>query len=189
MSILSMVKNVVSTCLGGSTIKIVILTIVSVLGVLYGTYNYGYKSGVNEVSQTIVAERVIWEDKVKETETKFNEYKVNLEAQHKTEVKEYEKQIATLRDNPKIVTKYVTKEVQVPCTFELLHNRLVDGTPINTMIPAGYSCPKDHSLTDVSNVLITNYSNCRLAMERLEALQKIVKDYQAKQNALTEETK
>ena len=109
MSILSMVKNVVSTCLGGSTIKIVILTIVSVLGVLYGTYNYGYKNGVNEVSQTIVAERVIWENKVKETETKFNEYKVTLEAQHKTEIKEYEKQIATLRDNPKIVTKYITK--------------------------------------------------------------------------------
>ena len=185
MSILSVVKNIASTCLGGSTIKVVVLTIVSVLGVLYGTYNYGYKSGINEISQTIASERVVWENKVKETETKFNEYKVTLEAQHKSEVKEYEKQIATLRDNPKIVTKYITKEVQVPCTFELLHNRLVDGTPINTMIPDDYSCAKEHSLTDVSNVLITNYSNCRLAMERLEALQKIVKDYQTKQEALT----
>ena len=185
MSILSVVKNIASTCLGGSTIKVVVLTIVSVLGVLYGTYNYGYKSGINEISQTIASERVVWENKVKETETKFNEYKVTLEAQHKSEVKEYEKQIATLRDNPKIVTKYITKEVQVPCTFELLHNRLVDGIPINTMIPDEYSCAKEHSLTDVSNVLITNYSNCRLAMERLEALQKIVKDYQAKQTALT----
>lgn len=186
MSILSVVKNIASTCLGGSTIKVVVLTITAVMGVLYGTYNYGYKSGINEISQTIASERVVWENKVKETETKFNEYKVTLESQHKTEVKEYEKQIATLRDNPKIVTKYITKEVQVPCTFELLHNRLVDGIPINTMIPDEYSCAKEHSLTEVSNVLITNYSNCRLAMERLEALQKIVKDYQAKQTALTE---
>ena len=38
----------------------------------------------------------------------------------------------------------------------------------------------------VPDILITNYSNCRLAMERLEALQKIVKDYQTKQEALTE---
>lgn len=186
MTLLSAVKNLASTCIGGSTIKVILLSAAAVFAILYGTYNFGYKNGVTEVSQTIAAERVVWESKVKNVETEFNNYKIELEAKHKTEVSEYEKQITALRDNPKIVTKYITKEVPVPCTFELLHNRLVDGTPINTMIPDGYTCSKDYSLSDFSNVLITNYSNCRLAMQRLEALQKIVKDYQEKQNKLSE---
>ena len=160
-----------------------LFAIAATLITIYVSYMVGYDKAVAVITNQVNAERIEWQEKVSKLESKFNEYRLNVETKHRFEVEDYKKQVQVLKDNPTVITKYITKEVQVPCQFNLLHDRLVDGVPINTMIPDDYQC-KPCTLSDVSTVLAQNYANCRLAMQRLEALQSVVKEFQAKQTNL-----
>ena len=182
---LSLLTSLGQFIVGNKTLRRIILIVIFVNGFYYWSYNKGYDTAYDIVTNQVIAERVEWQNKVTTLENKFNQYKVDVESKHRIEIEDYKKQVKTLKDNPKVITKYITKEVKIPCSFELLHNRLVDGVPINTMIPEDYQCERC-TLEDVSRVMVENYSNCRLAMQRLETLQKVVKDFQDKQANLKE---
>lgn len=173
--------------LGGSVFKTILVSTVAAVCLSFVSYRYGYSNGTIETETNIEKERTEWVSKVEAVQKEFDKYKTRVESKHKTETEAYERQIKVLRDNPKIITKYITKEVRVPCGFEILHNRLVDGIPIDRMIPENYSCSREHSLSEVSEVITRNYSNCRLAMERLDALQSVVKKYMDEQKKLETE--
>ena len=170
--------------LGGSVFKTLIVSAIVTVCLSFVSYRFGYSNGTKETKTNIEKERTEWVSKVEAVQKEFGAYKTSVDTRHKTETESYKRQIKVLRDNPKVITKYITKEVQVPCGFEILHNRLVDGIPIDRMIPEHYSCPKERTLTEVSEVIARNYSNCRLAMERLDALQTVVKNYMDGQKKL-----
>lgn len=172
--------------LGGSAFKTLLASAVAVVGISFVSYRYGYGNGMSEAKTETEKVRAEWVSKIESKQKEFDDYKLSIESKHKIETDSYKRQIKTLRDNPKVITKYITKEVHVPCGFEILHNRLVDGIPIDRMIPEKYSCSKEHTLTEVSEVIARNYSNCRLAMERLDALQSVAKKYIDEQKKLEE---
>ena len=146
-------------------------------------YDSGYDNGVAYVNETVANERIQWQAKINELQANNDTTVATITANHKTTVEQLNKQIETLKANPKIVTKYITKTT--PCTvtngFALLHDRAATNVPLTTMVPDNVDQPSEYSLDDVANTVAINYHDCNVCLDRLKALQEIIKQYQNKQ--------
>ena len=82
---------------------------------------------------------------------------------------------------------FVPKEVDkpVPKGFVDLHNTAAAGDEISETPQPDAAQPTDKKLSDVATTVAENYYNYHILAARLEALQKIVSEYQLKQKELT----
>ena len=162
-----------------------------VLGILaYSVYNKGYDNGVAYVSAINEREHAEWVKKVEDAQTNFNKVQTQLTKDYTEKVRKLEDQVETLKKNPKIITKYITKEqnLSLPYGFVLYHNRLVRNESVALMIPTetdeAQSC--DFTLYDLSDTIATNYVRCNECMTKLKILQDTVKNYIANQESIVE---
>lgn len=151
-----------------------------ILGSLYYT---GYSNGKQSVEDRVNAANVEWQAKLDKLQHQYDIDVAKIQSDHHIEVEKFKQQISNIKANPKIITKYVTDTDTVPYGFVLLHDRCVKGVPLNTMIDE-LGVKKSYKLTDVSNVIAYNYSQCNIAFARLNALQTVVKNYIEKQEKL-----
>ena len=176
-----------------STKAIIIAIICGIFGIGglgWYVYDNGYDNGVSYVNAQVAAERLQWQKKINELQINSDSKIANITAQHNNTVKQLNDQIQHLKDHPKIITKYIDK--QIPCTitkgFVTIHDRAVNNIPLNTMLPDDLDVNEKTSLTlqDVSNTVVSNYYNCNICIERLNALQSVIKQYIERQQQAIE---
>lgn len=186
--------NRIFSLLSNSKSKIIIgiVCVFAVIGIVYGLYQHGYNVGVAEITTQVDKERKQWSDKVVQLQTDYDKQTITLTEQHKNEIEKLNKQLIVLKNNPKIVEKYIPiqMDVNIPETMVLLHNRAVNGTPLDQMIPDELvdqtsSC----TLSDLSSKVAYNYSVCNQCYDKLTKLQTIVSQYIEKQKELKKNEK
>ena len=174
-----------------SSIKTIILAVVGAIAIVgaigWGSYNVGYDNGVQYVQNEVTKQKQDWEKQINDLQQAHNIQLATLTQQHKDSVANLNKQIETLKKHPKIITKYVTDN-KISNGITLIHDRSVNKVPLSTMIPDNIDVNQvsEYSETDLANTLAINYSNCNICVERLDALQKIIKQYQQNQSQVIE---
>lgn len=149
-------------------------------------YNKGYDAGVDYVNDLVQSQRDSWIAEVQQLQSQHDQQVVQLQTKYNYDIQQLNKQIATLKDNPKIIEKYIPQYIGVPSTFVLLHDRCALGQPLDTMIIDSALNPQNYTLTDVGNTIAYNYNICNQCITKLTTLQLIVKQYIEKQQAMIE---
>jgi len=151
-----------------------------------GAYIKGRSDGSSITESKYANAKADWQREVAKKQTEFDVQLSNLRLRYERETAQYRREIASIKNNPSVVTKFVPVETQcnIPKGFVELHNRAATGVPLDPP-PADPSTPTDKTLSGVGSVVAQNYYQCNILMDRLIALQEIVKDYQKKQKELT----
>lgn len=147
-------------------------------------YNKGYNAGVDYVNSQVQSQRDSWIAEVQQLQSQHDKQVIELQTKYKTDIQQLNKQITTLKNNPKIIEKYIPEYIGVPSTFVLLHDRCALGQPLDTMIIDSALNPQNYTLTDVGNTIAYNYNICNQCITKLTTLQTIVKQYIDKQQRL-----
>lgn len=170
-----------------SKIMIGLACILLVFGIGYKTYQTGYDNGVQDIQVQVQQERDNWISKVNKIQNDYDQQTILIAQQHKDQVNNLNKQILKLKNNPKIIEKYIPVQMDgnIPETLVLLHNRAVNGSNLDQMIPDELidktsSC----TLSDLSTTMTYNYTVCNQCYDRLNKLQIIIKKYIDKQKEL-----
>lgn len=169
----------------------IVLSVIATITAGAWIYNTGYDNGVTYINQQVTLQKQQWEQQVSQLQTQHNATIASITEQHKFEIDQLNKQIKTLKEHPKIVTKYVDRAVPITKGLELLHDRAVTKVPLYAMLPDGFdiNAPSDCSSSDFANTIVDNYNTCNQCIERLTALQRIVQQYQQKQNQIINQEK
>lgn len=160
---------------------ILLLAILSYVGV----YFIGRSDGKDIIKGQVAEERIKWEARVAGLQDSFQNIVQTILVTHKRESDIIQEQLDTLKKNPKIIEKYITKKTQctVPKGFVQLHNLSAKGQKL--VDPVGdIDADSKISLTTVGEVTSNNYYSCNKYIKQLEALQEVVKEYQKKQGDL-----
>lgn len=172
-----------------SKLNLICFGVGALITILIGcsVYTYGYKSGIQFMVNKNAAETVLWQEKVKEAENRVDVISQQLRDDFTRKIQSLESQNEALRKNPKIVTRYITKEqnTTLPYGLVLWHDRLVRNEPVNTMLPETFKTECDYTQYDLSEVLSTNYTRCNECLAKLSALQGVVRKFMEEQGKIT----
>lgn len=171
-----------------SKIIVVLVIIAGLFGLGSWIYNTGYDNGVQFVNEQVTTQRQQWEQRVEQLQDQHNITIATITQKHNDQIDNLNKQIQTLKDHPKIITKYVDRPVPVTNGIALAHDRAAQNIPLYIMLPDNFkpSDPSEYTSTDLTNTIVKNYNSCNVCIQRLTALQEIVKQYQQKQNQMVE---
>lgn len=150
-------------------------------------YDDGYQAGVQYVSDQVEQQKQQWNEQVQTIQKDHEVTIASMVGNYRNQIDKLNAQIDTLKNNPKIITKYITVDSKVPQGFVLWHDRAVQNTPFDMMIDEQENCNAESSytLTQAATTIASNYINCNTCYQRLSALQEVVNDFIAKQNQLS----
>jgi|AntAceMinimDraft_11_1070367.scaffolds.fasta_scaffold14243_5 hypothetical protein len=177
--------------LANEKIKLIIgATLIALLALgAIGLYLKGRSDGVALTEAKVAEEKLQWERKVADLQSKYREDIITIVTQYDQTVLQYQEEISKLIDNPKVVDRYINRYVPVEtqCTipegFVELHNKSAEGARLGES-PSNASRPSDKTLSQVGQVVAQNYYQCNEIRVRLEALQQVVQKYQKQQEDL-----
>lgn len=170
---------------------IAILVLVILIGYMYNrTYNKGYSAGVEATELVHNVEKLKWIEKVSKLQQEHEATMNGILTSYNGLVAEYEQQISILENqDPIIKTRYIHKYVpievncDIPKGFVDLHNTAAVGKPL-TENPIDAMNSTNVSLQDVGSTVAINYYQYNKVVAQLQALQDVVKDFQARQKEL-----
>lgn len=93
-----------------------------------------------------------------------------------------------LKKHPKIITKYIPKavDIEVPTGFVELHDKAVAGASLDVEEVVDAAKPSGTKLSKVGVLINENYNTCNVEKAQLAALQKIIINFQKKQQEVTQ---
>lgn len=154
-----------------------------------GVYIKGRDDGTAIAEAAIAQERADMAEAVRKREAAIADLQKKHEVDVATVHEQYKAKVTTLtaeinklRKKREVVDVFVPPRVdfKVNYGFVALHNTAAEGRPLPSTIPNGDK-PSDIPLSDVGLVVAENYYQCQMTRTQLEALQKVVRDFQAKQ--------
>lgn len=153
-------------------------------------YTKGKSDGARLMEDKLNSERLNWTAQIETQKKQFRTEVDKVQKEYLTKEHKLKAQIKSLKDNPKVITKYISVDdnTKLPYGLILWHDRLVMNTPLNQFLPDAVPL-KDYTMYDLSNTLAYNYNTCNECMNKLTALQEIVKQYMEKQNKVIGERK
>ena len=171
-----------------SKIIAIVVAVVGAIGLGMFIYDKGYDNGVQYVNEQVTLQRQQWEQRVEQLQDQHNITIATITQKHNDQIDQLNKQIQTLKDHPKIITKYVDRTVPVTNGIATAHDRAAQNIPLYIMLPDNFkpNDPSEYSSADLVNTIVKNYNSCNVCIQRLTALQDIVKQYQQKQNQMVE---
>lgn len=171
------------------SIAIVIALLIALCWGIYDAfktaYQNGYNVGYNECNSIVVQERTKWENDIKKIQESHNIEITKLTKDYEHKINELDNNIKQLVDNPVIIEKYIDVPIEIPDKLILLHDRSAKGESLYTMIPKEFTTKNKYNINDLAKKINKNYNTCLRDQARLEALQKVVKDFIKKQQELT----
>lgn len=158
--------------------------------IVAAAYGLGRSDGKALCEANVVIERAEWQSKVSDAQLKAQESISKIEIDFAIKEKEYQDQIAKLRAQgpiTKIVKVYVpaTVDTIMPKGFVELYNTTAKNEPLKDEI-VNATKPTNIKLSDVAVTAGDNNYTCNNIRERLISLQKVVREFQAAQDELTE---
>lgn len=167
----------------------IVVAVVGLTGLGYWIYDTGYDNGANYVNTQVQLERDKWQQTINQLQSANDVQIATITENHRHQIAELNKQIETLKKNPQVITEYVPVTSNLTNGFVLLHDRAATNIPLYTMLPPNFESNKqsDYTTTDLANTITTNYNTCNQCIEKLTALQAIVKQYQQRQQTATGE--
>jgi len=152
---------------------------------LGGFYVKGRNDGYNLVAGELAQQQIEWQAKVNDLQLTHQKDVDDIELQYVIDVTTLESQIEKLRKTPRIITKYVPVQVDkaVPKGLVVLHDRSALGKDLDVDV-AEAAEPSEIKLSQFGITVADNYTTCAQDRARLTALQKVVRDFQLKQQEL-----
>lgn len=179
-----------------SRIKEITKYSILVILILFGisvSYDYVYEKGIQEgfrqCNVVVEKERNDWKENIRNIQENHNLEITKLTKDYENQIKTLDKNLEELKENPKVIERYIEVPIEVPDKVILLHDRSAKGESLYTMIPKDYTTKNKHSLKELAEVVNRNYNTCLKDQERLRTLQEVVKDFIRKQEELTREGK
>lgn len=163
-------------------LSIVVLCLIGGIG--YQTYQAGYSSGENSVKTELALQKQEWEARIASAQLEVDSLSRDIQLKYVPEQQKLKNQIATLKKNPKVVTKYVPTDVKISEGVALWHDRSARGENLGMMFDGDASKESMYSMQNLCNTIAENYTNCNECMLKLKSLQSIVKTYIAQQESL-----
>lgn len=182
------IKQHVKTTIAISTAIVIIGCGVALNCYIDSVYNDGYTAGIDYANTTIDKLNDDWNLRVKQIQYQYNKQLNDVNVKYHEELTAVNKQLDNLTNNPKIVTRYVTKtEYVIPQGFVLWHDRACQSIDLNDSIDIDTQAKSSYTLSDAATTIAANYTKCNLCISRLTALQDLVRSYIDKQNQLIEQ--
>ncbi len=150
-----------------------------------GTYIKGRSDGHALAAAQTASAQAEWQTKI--ADLQYNHARKNdlIREEYNKTADDLRDQLATLKKNPTIVTRYIPAKVDsiVPKGMVALHNRAATGASLaDDVIDA--ETPSQTKLSIFGSVVTENYLVCSEEKKRLSALQEVVKSYQEQQRGL-----
>jgi hypothetical protein len=177
------------------------LAAVLLLGTVYVRGRY---DGSAIVEAAVAKEKAAWQVRVAQVQGASDVKAQQVADDYALRAAAYQKQIDELRNRPprvrvlwkdRIVEKEVERIVRVyvpaaadpaiPRGFVDLHNTAAAGLPLSTEQKPNAGEATDKKLSDVGETVAANYYQCNAVSAQLEALQKVVREYQQRQQEIT----
>lgn len=179
-----------------SRIKEIIKYSILVLLILFGisaSYDYVYEKGIKEgyrqCNVVVEKERNDWKENIRNIQESHNLEITKLTKDYESQIKTLDKNLEELKENPKVIEKYIEVPIEIPDKIILLHDRSAKGESLYTMIPKDYTTKNKYNINDLAKKINRNYNICLKDQERLRTLQSVVKDFIEKQNDILSKEK
>ena len=194
-----------TSILANPLVKYLTAALAAVL-IIIGAYVFGRTDGVRLTESKFEIERARWVTKVAEVQGAADSIALQASRDFLQQKEVYDREIQRLRDRKlpvrvvtKTVEKIVEKEVErivrvyVPQTtdypvskgFVELHNTAAAGLPLREEQKPDAGEATDKRLSDVGETVAANYYSCNATRAQLASLQKVVADFQKKQQELS----
>lgn len=162
-----------------------------------GSYLKGRHDGESLKEAEVAAEKAKWEARVASAQKRHEVQVAEIRSEYGTKITGYQRQIDRLSNRkPGVITETVTRTVEVFIPKEVdkpipkglvdIHNIAAAGDPLPEGPRPDAGNPTETKLSDIGTTVAENYYNYHIVVARLEALQKIVREYQLKQKELTQ---
>ena len=162
-----------------------------------GSYIKGRHDGEALKDAEVAAEKAKWEARIAASQKQHEVHVAEIRSEYGTKIGGYQRQIDQLsKRKPGVITETITRTVEVFVPKEVdkpipkglveLHKIAAAGDPLPETPPPDAAKPTETKLSDIGTTVAENYYNYHIVAARLEALQKIVREYQLKQKELTQ---
>lgn len=153
-----------------------------------GLYFKGrYDGGLAVRAEYAIAEAE-WHAKVNDKQRELNIASEQFAANYIKQAAIYQAELDKLKTNPKIIDRFVpsTTACNIPNGFVDLINKAASGAPLEPTPGVNNAATSNKPLPEVAGSVTENYLNCKDSINKLIALQEIVKQFQKKQKELME---
>ena len=151
-----------------------------------GLYFKGRSDGGSAVRSEYAVAEAEWRAKVSEKQRELNQAATEFASNYTKQSAIYQAELNKLKNNPTIIDRFVpsTTSCNVPNGFVDLLNKAATGSTLEPTPGVNVAATSDKPLPQVAGSVAENYLNCKDTIDRLTALQAIVKQFQAKQKEL-----
>lgn len=153
-----------------------------------GLYFKGRYDGGSAVRADYAIAEAEWRAKVNEKQRELNQAANEFASNYTKQSAIYQAELDKLKKDPKIIDRFVpsTTACSIPNGFVDLINKAASGSPLEPTPGVNVADTSNKPLPQVAGSVTENYINCKDTIDRLTALQAIVKQFQKKQKELIE---
>lgn len=177
----------ISLITNSTLFKYIAISLIAIF-LLVGTYFAGSTHGIRITREAYQAEKIKWEQTVRDNQEQFNNSVKEIVAQYEGNNKQLQEEIDKLRNaHPKTVEKivrvYISKkaDINVPKGFVAMHNTAADGKPLSNVQSKDADESSNVKLSNVGLTVSKNYYTCNAIRYQLLSAQSIIEAYQKQQ--------